>query len=231
MGIRRYAFRLDGRLSDRAQTAFENIRITEAPPQAIIDGEMLDESHLQGIIGQFKARGSPWCRHIPSPTPRARPRLTADVAVEGRAGFPPRTQSRTGCQRSTAAAPCSDAIRSPNSATLEASSTARSWSLWAAPNRPTPATIPRRWPRRPRPCDRLNSHDHLMHDRTWTVHVIRSILRRPGTCKGDTRGSGAIASNGAPIGAEGVYQRGRGRDRATAVTRRGGCRRSCSASA
>ena len=33
------------------------MRITEAPPQTIIDGEVLDESHLHGIIVQLQALG------------------------------------------------------------------------------------------------------------------------------------------------------------------------------
>ena len=57
MGTRRYEFRVDGRLSEEARTAFEDMRITEAPPQTIIDGEVLDESHLHGIIVQLQALG------------------------------------------------------------------------------------------------------------------------------------------------------------------------------
>ena len=57
MGTRRYEFRVDGRLSEEARTAFVDMRITEAPPQTIIDGEVLDESHLHGIIVQLKALG------------------------------------------------------------------------------------------------------------------------------------------------------------------------------
>ena len=57
MGTRRYEFRVDGRLSEEARTAFVDMRITEAPPQTIIDGEVLDESHLHGIIVQLQALG------------------------------------------------------------------------------------------------------------------------------------------------------------------------------
>ena len=60
MGTRRYEFRVDGRLSEEARTAFVDMRITEAPPQTIIDGEVLDESHLHGIIVQLR-RWAPRC--------------------------------------------------------------------------------------------------------------------------------------------------------------------------
>jgi hypothetical protein len=33
------------------------MRIGEAPPQTVLDGEVLDESHLQGIIAQFRTLG------------------------------------------------------------------------------------------------------------------------------------------------------------------------------
>jgi hypothetical protein len=57
MGTRRYEFRVDGRLSEEARAAFVDMRITEAPPQTVIDGEVLDESHLHGIIAQLRALG------------------------------------------------------------------------------------------------------------------------------------------------------------------------------
>lgn len=57
MGTRRYEFRVDGRLSEEARAAFVDLRITEGPPQTIIDGEVLDESHLHGIIVQLQALG------------------------------------------------------------------------------------------------------------------------------------------------------------------------------
>ena len=57
MGTTRYEFRVDGRLSEEARTAFVDMRITEAPLQTIIEGEVLDESHLHGIIVQLQALG------------------------------------------------------------------------------------------------------------------------------------------------------------------------------
>jgi hypothetical protein len=57
MGTRRYEFLVEGRLSEEARSAFVDMRIIEAPPQTIIDGEVLDESHLHGIIVQLQALG------------------------------------------------------------------------------------------------------------------------------------------------------------------------------
>ena len=52
-----YEFRVDGILSDEARAAFAEMRIIELPPQTVIDGDVLDESHLQGIIAQLDALG------------------------------------------------------------------------------------------------------------------------------------------------------------------------------
>jgi hypothetical protein len=57
MAARRYEFRVDGRLSEDARDAFVVMRITEVPPQTVLDGEVLDESHLQGIIAQLQTLG------------------------------------------------------------------------------------------------------------------------------------------------------------------------------
>jgi hypothetical protein len=53
----RYEFRVDGRLPDEARDALVGMRITEAPVQTVIDGDVLDESHLHGIIVQLQALG------------------------------------------------------------------------------------------------------------------------------------------------------------------------------
>ena len=37
--------------------AFVDMRITEVPQQTVLDGEVLDESHLQGIIAQLQTLG------------------------------------------------------------------------------------------------------------------------------------------------------------------------------
>ena len=53
----RYVFRVDGKLTDEARDALAGMQITEAPQQTIIDGEVLDESQLHGIIVQLHTLG------------------------------------------------------------------------------------------------------------------------------------------------------------------------------
>ena len=57
MAARRYEFRVEGTLSEDARDAFVDMRITEVPLQTVLDGEVLDESHLQGIIAQIHSLG------------------------------------------------------------------------------------------------------------------------------------------------------------------------------
>jgi hypothetical protein len=57
MGARRYEFRVDGRLSEEARNALAGMSITEAPVQTMIDGDVLDESHLHGILVQLQLLG------------------------------------------------------------------------------------------------------------------------------------------------------------------------------
>jgi hypothetical protein len=57
MATMHYEFRVEGRLTDEARAALGDMRITEVPLQTVIDGEVLDESHLHGIIVQLQALG------------------------------------------------------------------------------------------------------------------------------------------------------------------------------
>jgi hypothetical protein len=57
MATMHYEFRVDGRLTDEARSVFVDMRITEAPPQTVLDGAVLDESHLHGIIAQLQSLG------------------------------------------------------------------------------------------------------------------------------------------------------------------------------
>jgi hypothetical protein len=63
----RYEFRVDGILSDEARAAFADMRITELPRQTLIDGEVLDESHLRGVIAQLDALGLSLISALPDP--------------------------------------------------------------------------------------------------------------------------------------------------------------------
>lgn len=67
MTTRRYEFRVDGRLTDEARAAFVDMRVTEAPPQTVLDGDVLDESHLHGIIAQLQALGITVVSVLPVP--------------------------------------------------------------------------------------------------------------------------------------------------------------------
>jgi hypothetical protein len=53
----RYQFRVDGRMSDETRAAFSDMKISEVPPQTVLEGEVLDESQLHGIIVQLQVLG------------------------------------------------------------------------------------------------------------------------------------------------------------------------------
>jgi hypothetical protein len=52
-----YEFRVDGRLSDQVREAFCDMSIEEVPAGARLYGAVTDESHLLGIIAQFRSLG------------------------------------------------------------------------------------------------------------------------------------------------------------------------------
>jgi hypothetical protein len=52
-----YEFRVDGRLTDQAREAFCDMRIEEVPSGAILYGDVIDESHLLGIMAQCRTLG------------------------------------------------------------------------------------------------------------------------------------------------------------------------------
>ena len=57
MVTKTYEFRVDGRLSDQAREAFCDMRIEEVPSGAILYGDVIDESHLLGILAQCRTLG------------------------------------------------------------------------------------------------------------------------------------------------------------------------------
>jgi hypothetical protein len=63
----RYEFRVDGVLSDEARSTFTGMRIVELPPQTLMDGEVIDESHLHGILAQLAALGLTVVSVLPDP--------------------------------------------------------------------------------------------------------------------------------------------------------------------
>ena len=52
-----YVFRVDGRLTDQAREAFCDMRIEEIPSGATLYGDVIDESHLLGIMAQCRTLG------------------------------------------------------------------------------------------------------------------------------------------------------------------------------
>jgi hypothetical protein len=63
----RYEFRIDGIMSDDARAAFADMQITELPRQTLVYGEVLDESHLHGVIAQLDALGLNLISALPDP--------------------------------------------------------------------------------------------------------------------------------------------------------------------
>jgi hypothetical protein len=52
-----YEIRVDGRLTDQAREAFCDMRIEELPAGASLCGDVIDESHLLGIMAQCRTLG------------------------------------------------------------------------------------------------------------------------------------------------------------------------------
>jgi hypothetical protein len=63
----RYEVRVDGVLSDEARAVFADMRIVELPPQTLMNGEIIDESHLHGILAQLAALGMTVVSVLPDP--------------------------------------------------------------------------------------------------------------------------------------------------------------------
>ena len=57
MATKVYEFRVDGRLTDQAREAFCDMRIEEVPAGATLYGDVIDESHLLGIMAQCRTLG------------------------------------------------------------------------------------------------------------------------------------------------------------------------------
>lgn len=53
----RYEFRVSGLLSERTRDAFPDMTVVDAPPETIILGDVLDESHLHGVLALIQDLG------------------------------------------------------------------------------------------------------------------------------------------------------------------------------
>jgi hypothetical protein len=54
---RRYEFRVAGLLSERTRDAFPDMTVVDAPAETIILGEVVDESHLHGVLALIQDLG------------------------------------------------------------------------------------------------------------------------------------------------------------------------------
>jgi hypothetical protein len=57
MTAKAYEFRVDGQLSEQAREAFCDMRIEEDPSGAMLYCDVIDESHLLGIMAQIRLLG------------------------------------------------------------------------------------------------------------------------------------------------------------------------------
>lgn len=52
-----FAIRVEGRLPDSDREAFCELQVVDLPPGTLLYGEVIDESHLHGIIAHLRALG------------------------------------------------------------------------------------------------------------------------------------------------------------------------------
>lgn len=57
MSGRRYEFRVAGKLSERTRGAFTDMTVQDAPPETIIVGDVIDDSHLHGVLALIQNLG------------------------------------------------------------------------------------------------------------------------------------------------------------------------------
>ena len=53
----RYEIRVAGLLSDGVREAFEGMRVQQRPPETVIMGPVVDESHLYGLLALIQDLG------------------------------------------------------------------------------------------------------------------------------------------------------------------------------
>jgi hypothetical protein len=54
---RRYEFRVAGRLSDNTRAAFSDMKVIDVPAETLIYGDVVDESHLLGVLALIQNLG------------------------------------------------------------------------------------------------------------------------------------------------------------------------------
>ena len=53
----RYEFRVAGSLSEHTRGAFPDMIVVDAPPETIIRGEVIDDSHMHGVLALIQNLG------------------------------------------------------------------------------------------------------------------------------------------------------------------------------
>jgi hypothetical protein len=53
----RYEFRISGHLAPDTRAAFEGMTVTDAPPETLVRGQVLDDAHLHGVLALIQDLG------------------------------------------------------------------------------------------------------------------------------------------------------------------------------
>jgi len=69
---RRYEFRVEGWLGAEARYVLADMQIVDVPPQTVLVVDVIDQSHLLGIIAHLHALGFTVVSAQPDPLPSAR---------------------------------------------------------------------------------------------------------------------------------------------------------------
>jgi hypothetical protein len=54
---RRYEFRVTGRLSEHVRGAFPDMTVLDVPPETVIFGDVVDDSHMHGVLALIQNLG------------------------------------------------------------------------------------------------------------------------------------------------------------------------------
>ena len=57
MASRHYEFRVAGRLSEHTRGAFPDMKVIDDPAETLIYGDVVDESHLHGVLAMIQNLG------------------------------------------------------------------------------------------------------------------------------------------------------------------------------
>jgi hypothetical protein len=57
MSAKLYEIRVAGLLSERTRSAFPDMAIHDVPPETIIRGDVVDDSHLHGLLALVQSLG------------------------------------------------------------------------------------------------------------------------------------------------------------------------------